>query len=96
MADRPPTLDAFLREKLVGKAEYEGLAAVVGAIAEGAMIVEEGTRQAALAGFLGYSDVVNVHCEIVAGLDTLWTETFVAVLRLSTYWYSAIPVLTKE
>ena len=83
MAERPPTLAILLEEKLRGNADYEGLADVIGAIAKGALAVEEGTRQAALAGVLGYTDEINVQGEIVARLDTLGTETFVDVLRES-------------
>ena len=83
MAERPPTLANFLKSILVGKAEYDGLIDVIGAIAEGALAVEEGTRKAALGGLLGYTDDINVQGEIVARLDNLGTETFVDVLRAS-------------
>ncbi|HJN93178.1 MAG TPA: class 1 fructose-bisphosphatase [Dehalococcoidia bacterium] len=81
MSSGPPLLSAFLNDTLAGNPDYEGLAAVIGAIAHGAIQVEAGTRRAALAGVLGYTDETNVQGEIVARLDTLGTETFVQVLR---------------
>lgn len=81
MAESPPTLATLLTDKLRGNADYDGLSDVIGAIARGALAVEEGTRRAALAGVLGYTDEINVQGEIVARLDTLGTETFVNVLR---------------
>ena len=83
MAERPLTLATLLADKLRGNADYDGLVDVIGAIAKGALAVEEGTRQAALAGVLGYTDEINVQGEIVARLDTLGTEAFVDVLRES-------------
>jgi fructose-1,6-bisphosphatase I len=70
-----------LEDKLRGRADYDGLADVIDAIAKGALAVEEETRQATLAGVLGYTDEINVQGEIVARLDSLGTETFVEVLR---------------
>ncbi len=69
MAERPPTLATLLADKLRGNADYDGLADVIGAIAKGALAVEEGTRQAALAGVLGYTNEINVQGEIVDRLD---------------------------
>jgi fructose-1,6-bisphosphatase I len=83
MTQGPPLLDAFLNKILTGNPDYEGLGAVIAAIARGAIQVEAGTRQAALADVLGYTDATNVQGEIVARLDTLGTETFVEVLRES-------------
>jgi fructose-1,6-bisphosphatase I len=83
MAQSPPTLATVLEEKSRGNPNYDGLGDVIGAIAKGALAVEQGTRQAALAGVLGYTDEINVQGEIVARLDTLGTETFVQVLRES-------------
>ena len=69
----PQRLDAIWRDR----PEYEGLAAVVGAIAAAAATVEALTRSAALANVLGSTGETNVQGEVVQRLDAEGTRAFV-------------------
>ena len=62
---------------------YEGLGAVIDAIAEGARQVEREVRAAGLAEVLGTTGDINVHGEMVQRLDSASSDIFVDVLRKS-------------
>ena len=62
---------------------YDGLDAVVGAIAAGARQVHEKVQAAALADVLGATGEVNVQGEMVQRLDTAGSDIFVDLLRAS-------------
>lgn len=78
------TLSEFVASGLgEGDAEYEGLGAVMSAIAEGAWQVHHKVQSAALADVLGVTGETNVQGEIVQYLDTASSDIFVDVLRKS-------------
>ena len=78
------TLSEFVASALVqGDALYDGLDAVISAIAEGAWQVHQKVESAALADVLGVTGETNVQGEIVQYLDTASSDIFVDVLRRS-------------
>ncbi len=77
------TLKEFVTSAFVGEAQYDGLDAVISAIAEGARQVHQQVEAAALADVLGVTGETNVQGEIVQRLDTASSDIFVDVLRNS-------------
>lgn len=63
--------------------ELEGLAAVIGAIADGTRRVARKVQTAAIDGLLGTTGEVNIQQEIVQHLDKIGSDTFVDVLSRS-------------
>ncbi len=61
--------------------DYDGLDAVVMALAEGAWQVQSKVEAAALAGVLGATGDINVQGEAVQILDTFASDAFVSVLK---------------
>ncbi len=77
------TLNEFVTSALAGDAQYDGLDAVISAIAEGTQQIHRQVQAAALADVLGITGETNVQDEIVQRLDTISSDTFVEVLRNS-------------
>jgi fructose-1,6-bisphosphatase I len=77
------TLNEFVASAFGGNAQYDGLDAVILAIAEGARQVQLQVQAAALADALGVTGETNVQGEIVQRLDTASSGIFVDVLRNS-------------
>ena len=77
------TLNEFVASAFGGNAQYDGLGAVISAIAEGARQVQLQVQAAALADALGVTGETNVQGEIVQRLDTASSDIFVDVLRNS-------------
>lgn len=82
-AEHRQALSEYLTSAWKGNPEYDGLGAVLAAIADGGEQVHQKVQQAALADVLGATGEVNVHGEIVQRLDTATTEIFVESLRRS-------------
>ena len=61
--------------------DYDGLDAVIMALAEGAQHVQLKVEAAALAGVLGATGDINVQGEVVQILDTFASDTLVSVLK---------------
>ena len=78
-----PTLSNYAADAWSDDSRYEGLNAIVQAIADGADQIEEKIRAATLADIIGTSGEVNVQGEIVQYLDTTASDTFVDVLSKS-------------
>ena len=78
-----PTLSNYAADAWSDDSRYEGLNAIVQAIADGADQIEEKVRAATLADIIGTSGEVNVQGEIVQYLDTAASDTFVDVLSKS-------------
>ena len=81
-ADRQ-TLSEYLTSVWKGSQEYDGLEAVVSAIADGGEQVHQKVQQAALGDVLGGTGEINVHGEMVQRLDRDGTDIFVDSLRRS-------------
>ena len=77
------TLNEFVTSTLGGDAQYDGLDAVISAIAEGALQVQRQVQAAALVDVLGITGETNVQGEIVQRLDTISSDIFVEVLSSS-------------
>ena len=77
------TLNQFVTSAFSGDAHYDGLDAVISAIADGARQVHQQVEAAALADVLGVTGETNVQGEIVQRLDTASSDIFVDVLRNS-------------
>ena len=75
------TLADYAVSTWINSKDYEGLDAVVMALAEGAQQVQSKVEAAALAGVLGATGDVNVQGEVVQILDTFASDTFVSVLK---------------
>ena len=80
---RRQTLSEFLASTFSGNTEYDGLAAVITAIAKGSYKVHQQVQQAALADALGATNEINVQGEIVQRLDSSSSEIFVEALQQS-------------
>jgi fructose-1,6-bisphosphatase I len=80
---RRQTLSEFLASTFSGNTEYDGLAAVITAIAKGSYKVHQQVQQAALADTLGATNEINVQGEIVQRLDSSSSEIFVEALQQS-------------
>ena len=81
--EKRQTLNEFVTSTLVGDAQYDGLDAIISAIAEGARQVNRQVQAAALADVLGVTGEINVQGETVARLDKASSDIFVEVLRNS-------------
>ena len=77
------TLNEFVTSALGGDARYDGLDAVISAIADGARQVHRHVQAAALTDVLGTTGETNVQGEIVQRLDAISSDIFVEVLRSS-------------
>jgi fructose-1,6-bisphosphatase I len=77
------TLNEFVTSAFGGNAQYDGLDAVISAIAEGARQIQEQVQAATLADAIGVTGETNVQGEIVQRLDTASSDIFVDVLRRS-------------
>ena len=80
---RSETLSTYMSTAWSGDARYEGLDAVMAAIAEGAQQIQQKVQAATLAGVIGTTGETNVQGEIVQLLDTAASDTFVDVLGSS-------------
>ncbi len=74
------SLSEFTEASWAGIGSLEGLDAVVGAIADGARMVQEQVQAAALAGVLGATGETNVQGEAVQKLDAAGSDIFVEAL----------------
>ncbi|HBJ31952.1 MAG TPA: fructose-bisphosphatase class I [Dehalococcoidia bacterium] len=77
------TLSNYAADAWSDDSRYEGLNAIVQAIADGADQIEEKIRAATLADIIGTSGELNVQGEIVQYLDTAASDTFVDILSKS-------------
>ena len=77
------TLSDYAASKWKGNNEYDGLDAVVEALANGSHKIHAKVQAAALANVLGATGETNVQGEIVQILDTFASDTFVDVLSKS-------------
>ncbi|MCH9010257.1 MAG: fructose-1,6-bisphosphatase, partial [Chloroflexi bacterium] len=75
------TLSDFAVSTWGNSKDYDGLDAVIMALAEGARHVQSKVEAAALAGVLGATGDINVQGEVVQILDTFASDTFVSVLK---------------
>ena len=80
---RPETLSTYMSTAWSGDGRYEGLDAVIAAIAEGAQQIQQKVQAATLADVIGTTGEINVQDEIVQILDTAASDTFVDVLSSS-------------
>ena len=80
---RPETLGTHMSTAWSGDGRYDGLDAVIAAIAEGAQRIQQKVEEATLAGVIGTTGETNVQGEIVQLLDTATSDTFVDVLSNS-------------
>ena len=80
---RRQTLSEFVTSAWSGNDLYDGLDAVIMAIAKGSLQVYQKVQAAALADVLGVTGETNVQGEIVQLLDTASSDIFVEVLRQS-------------
>ncbi len=83
MTKSRPTLTEYASSSWDGDPLYEGLGAVVAAIADGVRLVHEKVQRAALADVLGATGDVNVQGEVVQILDEQSSDTFVDALSKS-------------
>ena len=77
------TLNEFVTSAFSGNSQYDGLDAVISAIADGARQVHEQVQPATLADALGVTGETNVQGEIVQRLDASSSDIFVDVLTKS-------------
>ena len=77
---RRETLNTYTSTTWGGDQRYDGLDAVVAAIAEGAQRIQQKVQAATLAGIIGTTGETNVQGETVQLLDTAASDTFVDVL----------------
>ena len=77
------TLDEFISSAWSGRAEYEGLETVLGAIAEGTRQVASWVKVAGFASMRGGTGEINVQGEEVQKLDVLGSDIFTDVLANS-------------
>jgi fructose-1,6-bisphosphatase I len=77
------TLNEFVASAFSGDAQYDGLDAVIAAIAEGARQIHMQVQAATLADAIGVTGETNVQGEIVQRLDTASSDIFVDVLSKS-------------
>ena len=83
MQPHTQNLSDFMNHAWGKNPDYDGLNAVIEAIALGALQVEAEVREAALSGSIGSTGEINVHGEIVQTLDRAGSDIFVEVLRNS-------------
>ena len=77
------TLNEYAASAWSGDKEYDGLDAVIMALADGAQQVQAKVQSAALADVLGATGEVNVQGEVVQILDTFASDTLVAAFSKS-------------
>ena len=77
------TLQEYLTSEWQGTVQSDGLGAVIMAIANGCIRVQQQVQQAALADVLGTTGETNVQGEIVQRLDTVSSDIFVETLSQS-------------
>ena len=82
-SQRHQSLNDYMASAWSGKERYDGLDAVIGAIADGALQLQPQVQAAALGGMLGATGEINVQGEIVQRLDKAGSDIFVDVLRKS-------------
>ena len=78
-----PTLSEFVTSSWSGDDQYDGLDAVITAIAKGSQKVQKKVRAATLVDALGTTGETNVQGEVVQRLDTISSDIFVEALRNS-------------
>ena len=83
MSPTRPTLTDYVDSAWGDDPAYEGLSAVIAAIAEGTRLVQEKVQAAAIADVLGATGDVNVQGEVVQILDEQSSDIFVDVLSKS-------------
>ena len=83
MTDSRQTLTGYINSVWGGSPAYEGMGAVVEALADGARQVQQKVQAAALADVLGATGEVNVQGETVQILDEQSSDVFVDVLSRS-------------
>lgn len=76
-----PTLAKYAASSWKGSEEYDGLEAVVAAIADGAHQIQAKVRAAVLAHAVGTTGETNVQGEVVQILDTFSSDTLVNMLK---------------
>ena len=77
------TLQEYLTSEWQGTVQSDGLGAVIMAIANGCIRVQQQVQRAALAAVLGSTGDTNVQGEIVQRLDTVSSDIFVETLSQS-------------
>ncbi len=80
---RPRTITSYMSTAWGGDSRYDGLDAVISAIADGAQRVQQKVQAATLADVIGVTGEVNVQGETVQILDTAASDAFVEVFRES-------------
>ena len=83
VAGQRTTLQEYVASEWRDKGLYEGLGAVIMAIADGSCRVQRQVQQAALADVLGVTGEINVQGEIVERLDAASSDIFVETLSQS-------------
>lgn len=83
VSGRRKTLESFLQSSWNRHEQFDGLDAVIMAIASGSYEIHKLVQAAALANALGSTEKTNVHNEIVAHLDTTSSDIFVKSLSQS-------------
>ncbi len=83
VADQRTTLQQFVTSQWQEKGQNSGLGAVIMAIADGSVRVQQQVQQAALADALGTTGETNVQGEIVQRLDAASSDIFVETLSQS-------------
>ena len=83
VAGNHTSLQEYISSEWSEKGQYDGLGAVILAIADGACQVQQHVRQSALTGALGATGETNVHGEIVQYLDKVSSDIFVETLLRS-------------
>ena len=83
MANQRTTLQQFVTKEWHDKNQNNGLGAVIMAIADGSVRVQQQVQQAALADALGTTGKTNVQGEIVQRLDAASSDIFVETLSQS-------------
>lgn len=83
VAEQRTTLQQYVTSEWQDKGQNDGLGAVIMAIANGSVRVQQQVQQAALADALGTTGVTNVQGEIVQRLDAASSDIFVETLSQS-------------
>jgi fructose-1,6-bisphosphatase I len=83
VAEQRTTLQQYVTSEWQDKGQHEGLGAVIMAIANGSVRVQQQVQQAALADALGTTGETNVQGEIVQRLDAASSDIFVETLSQS-------------
>ncbi len=83
VAGNHTSLQEYISSEWSEKGQYDGLGAVILAIADGSCQVQHHVQQSALAGALGATGETNVHGEIVQYMDKVSSDIFVETLLRS-------------